>query len=50
METAQQERGPLASAQWSDARFDFGSYFTGGDGTGRWRCDDCSLRGPMCEL
>ncbi len=35
VQAAQQKRGSLASAQWSDARLDFGSDFTGGDGTGR---------------
>jgi hypothetical protein len=35
MQTAQQKRGSLASAQRSDAGLDFGSDFTGSDGTGR---------------
>jgi hypothetical protein len=35
MQTAQQKRGSLAGAQWSDARSDFGSDFTGSDGAGR---------------
>ncbi len=35
VQAAQQKRGALASAQRSDAGLDFGSDFTGSDGTGR---------------
>src|SRR5258708_35363353 len=37
VQAAQQKRGSLAGAQWSDARLDFGSDFTGGDVAGRCR-------------
>ena len=50
MQPAQQKRSSLASAQRSDARFDFGSDLAGSEGAGRRRCNDCSLHGPMCEL
>src|ERR1017187_1855551 len=45
MQTAQQERSALSSAQWSDARFDLRN-----GGIGSCCHDDYSLRGPICKL